>query len=233
MEINVLELQLKIFLLHDLKQEDALNEIASFIDETLSKQEEMRVFHRRNQYKNYSFCSFYPIAQEGVYQKEKVYSVLIRTIDRVIADYFMKNLPNHYNKMMKGLVCEVKKIPPHLIERVYTITPAIIKDSHGYWKEHLTFEQYEERIKINLIKKYNAFTENKIDEDFPLYHSIQILNKVPIKILYKGIHLLGDKLELHVSEHPTAQKLIYMSLGTGILESNARGNGFMNYQYYK
>lgn len=231
--MEVFELSLKVFLLKDIHQQDALNKIASFIDETLAKKEVLLEFHQTNQFKNYNFCSFYPTAKEGKYQKESIYSIVIRTIDRQIADYFIRHLPNHSNWYLKGLVCEVKKIPKYLIERIYSLTPVLLKDAEGYWKKNLTFEQFEERIKVNLIKKYNHFTNSEIDEEFQLYRSIQLLNKVPIKVPYKDVHLLGDKLELQVSEHPLAQSLIYMSLGTGLCESNARGYGFVNYQYVK
>lgn len=231
--MNVYELKLKVYLLKDIKQEDALNQIAGYIDETLSKNKDLLQLHQRNCYKNYVFCSLYPMAKQGVYEKDVVYTVVLRTIETNLAKYFEQKLKNHYNAAMKGLTCELKIVPRRMIEKIYSLTPVLLKDSRGYWKKYMSFSDFEERLKINLIKKCKAFSGNEIDEDFQLYTTIKLLNKCPIKIPYKGIHLLGDKIELQVAENPIAQELIYLSLGTGLLESNARGYGFVNYQWYK
>ena len=231
--MDVYEIKFKIFLLKDIKQEEALNEVASYIDGTLFLQEEMGQLHKRNEYKNYVFCSLYPVASDGVYKKENIYSIMLRTIDNKLADFFISKLPNYANKMMKGLTCEIKKIPRRPIERIYSLTPVILKDEEGYWKQSISFEKFEERIKINLIKKYNTFTQTSIDENFQLHSMLTILNRGPIKLPYKGVSLLGDKLEIQAADNEFAQKLIYMSLGTGYGESNARGFGYMNYQWYK
>ena len=103
-----------------------------------------------------------------------------------------------------------------IFEKVYTLTPALIKSKEGYWEDNISRDEYEERIKVNLIKKYNDFTGEKLDENFKLY---------------KGKVFLGDKLSFIVSDNEIAQKLWYMSLGTGILENNSRGCGFVNYKY--
>lgn len=232
-KLNVYELKLKVYLLQDIIQQDALHKIASFIDHVLLKEEALKEFHLKNQYKFYNFCSFYPLAQNGIFKKDQVYTIVIRTIDDKLLNYLNNRLPTHNNKDMKGLTSEIKKIPQRLIEKVYSLTPVLLKDPKGYWRQHLTLEEFEERIRINLIKKYNDFTGSKLDEDFQLYQTMQFINKVPIKFPYKEIHLLGDKLELLAADNDTAQQLIYMSLGTGFGESNARGYGFMNYQYYK
>lgn len=231
--MNVFELKLKLYLLRNIKQEEALSSIALFIDEVLYKDEDMKKLHKVNCFKNYVFCSFYPVAQKGIYIKDSVYTVIIRTIDYNLAVFFYTELMNHNNAYMKGLTCEIKKIEKRLIDRIYSITPIILKDERGYWKKHLTLDEFERRLKENLIKKYNTYIGNKIDEKFQLYDIITFLNKVPIKIPYKDISLLGDKIEIKVSDNTLAQELIHMSLGTGLCESNARGFGFVNYQWYK
>jgi len=231
--LNVYELKLKVYLLKDIKQEDALNQIAGFIDETLSKNEDFLQLHQSNSFKNYSFCALFPMAKQRTYKRDSVYTVVIRTIETDLVAYFEQNLKNHYNTVMKGLTCELKIVPRRMIETIYSLTPVLLKDSRGYWKQYMSFSEFEERLKVNLIKKYKAFSNNEIDEDFQLYTTIKVLNKCPIKVPYKRIHLLGDKLELQIAENPTAQELIHMSLGTGLLESNARGYGFVNYQWYK
>ena len=231
--MDIFEIKFKIFLLKDINQEEALNEIATYIDGVLFLEEEMGAFHKRNEYKNYVFCSFYPVASNGVYQKENIYSIMLRTIDEKLVNFLKLKLSNYANKTMKGLTCESKKIPRRPIEKIYSLTPVILKDEEGYWKQQISFEKFEERIKVNLIKKYNAFTQTSMNENFQLYNGLTILNRGPIKIPYKGVSLLGDKLEMQIADNELAQELVYMSLGTGFGESNARGFGYMNYQWYK
>ena len=48
---------------------------------------------------------------------------------------------------------------------------------------------------------------------------------------YKGIHLLGDKVNLKISDDVRAQELAYVLLGTGIGTMNARGYGYCNYRW--
>ena len=107
----------------------------------------------------------------------------------------------------------------------------IQKNDNGYWKDNYSVEQYEQRLFINAVKKYNAFTNSKLDEDFDLYTSIQFLNKKPVKFRYKGITLLGDKFDLKIADNKKAQELAYFLIGTGICEMNSRGAGYCNYKY--
>ena len=41
--------------------------------------------------------------------------------------------------------------------------------------------------------------------------------------------LLGDKMEIVVANNKGAQELFYMALGTGLLENNSNGCGFVNF----
>ena len=36
---------------------------------------------------------------------------------------------------------------------------------------------------------------------------------------------------MHVADNEMAQKLAYLALGTGVLEMNSRGFGFVNYRW--
>jgi len=83
----------------------------------------------------------------------------------------------------------------------------------------------------NLIKKYNLINNEKLDENFDLYTFIEIKNKKPIATSYKGKRILGDKINIIISDDIRAQELAYMALGTGIGEMNARGQGFVNFRW--
>ena len=60
---------------------------------------------------------------------------------------------------------------------------------------------------------------------------LEFLNQGPIVMEYKNVKLLGDKVRLQIADNDSAQKLAYMSLGTGLLEMNSRGAGFVNYRW--
>ncbi|HDK7168545.1 TPA: CRISPR-associated endoribonuclease Cas6 [Clostridium botulinum] len=229
--MRVYELTLKVFLMKDIKSDESSEKIANIIDKALSRDDKLLDFHKENIYKYYTFNSLYPIEKEKIYHKGRIYSLKIRTIDESLVKYFKKNLVNEYTEYIKALTLECKVIPSRYIEKIYSITPVIIKTETGYWKGKLSLEQFEQRLKDNMIKKYNKYFDTKIDENFSLFRVIIFENHKPIASNYKNISILGDKLTLVIDENENAQKLAYLALGTGIGEMNARGFGFVNYKW--
>ena len=210
----------------------AQEKIEEILDKCLSSTEKFQKFHKINKFKNYTFNSFYKLEKDGIYKEGKIYSVKIRTIDEDLAEYFKKNLSNEYTHYIKGLTTESKKLRKKPIEKIYSLTPIVIKTDRGYWKGHLSLEEFERRLRENLIKKYNYYFNTNLDEDFELFNRIEFNNRKPISTSYKNIRILGDKLTLYIAENETAQKLTYLSLGTGLGEMNARGYGYMNYKTF-
>lgn len=49
-----------------------------------------------------------------------------------------------------------------MLERVYTLTPMIIKTEKGYWKEAISFAEFEQRLKVNLIKNGMLIIKKKL-----------------------------------------------------------------------
>lgn len=229
--MEVYEISILLFLLKDIDSEDTFSDISGFIDSGMAKVPDLLQLHNENAYKNYCFNSFYPLESGKVYKHGKIYTIKIRTVDKKLADFFNEKLVNHFNDTIKGLTSTIKIIPQRYIEKLYSITPVILKNDDGYWKGKLPLTEFENRLKVNLIKKYNAIMGTKVNEEFQLYTSIEFLNKKPIAFNYKGKKILGDKISINISDDKTAQELSYMALGTGILEMNARGAGYMNYKW--
>lgn len=229
--MKVYELTLKVFLMKNVKSNESLEKIGNLIDKSLSKDKKLLDFHEENVYKNYTFNSFYPIEKSKIYGEGKIYSIKIRTIDEMLVEYFKKNLVNEYTDYIKALTLECSVVPKKYIEKIYSITPVVIKTEEGYWKGKLSLEDFEKRIKDNLVKKYNSYFDTKIDEDFTLFKVINFENHKPISCKYKNINILGDKVTLVIDENDNAQKLAYLALGTAIGEMNARGYGFVNYKW--
>ena len=140
----------------------------------------------------------------------------------------MKNLHNNYTREIKGLTISERKIEYRYIDRLFSVTPIILKTENGYWRGNMDVDNFLDRLKINLIKKYNQFYEEKLDETENIFEKIEFRNDVPIKCSYKNINLLGDKVILTIAKNPTAQKLAFLSLGAGLSEMASRGYSYVN-----
>ncbi|MDW8803036.1 CRISPR-associated endoribonuclease Cas6 [Clostridium sp. A1-XYC3] len=229
--MKVYEISLLVFLLEEISSENVFIKISGFIDSGMSKVPELLELHNQNIYKNYCFNSFYPIEQDKKYKQGKTYTIQLRTIDKNLADFFYTKLVNHFNDSIKGLTAKIRIVPKKHIEKIYSITPVVLKNDGGYWKGKLSLTDFERRLKENLIKKYNLLMNTKVNEEFQLYTSIEFKNHKPVAINYKGKKILGDKISIHISDEKISQDIAYMSLGTGVLEMNARGAGYVNYKW--
>lgn len=230
-KMKVWELKLKVYLKKNIPMEESQIQICKIIDNCLTKDQQFLDFHNNNKYKNYVYSSFYPIEKNKVYLAGKIYTVTLRTVDERLMKHFKKFLENESSLVIKALVLEIKIIPRKYIERIYSITPVVLKLESGYWRTNESLEIFEKRLKENLIKKYNNFTNNKINEEIDLFTFMKFDNIKPIATKYKDIKMMGDKITLNVDGNNLAQELAYFALGTGLLEMNARGFGFVNYKW--
>ena len=247
--MEVYEMKLKVKLKKDIFLRDVPTYITRFMDMNLSANPTMYNYHTSKIYKGYTFDGLFPIEEDKIYKKDKTYSFRVRTINQKIANYFLDTLMFFENKDIQGLTLNIRVIEKKLIEKLYTITPILMKTDEGYWRYSMTFEEFEKRLKINCLKKYLYFTENNDDitidtellkklgedksDDIDLFTNIKFINRMPVPIIYKGRKLVGDKVELQVANNEKAQDIAYMLLGTGLLENCARGCGFLNFKNYE
>lgn len=231
--MKVFELSAKVYLTDNISADKMMGKIARLIDSTLSMTQEYLEFHRGNFYKGYTFDGFYKVESDGMYKEGRIYNFRIRTIDEKLALYLEEKLTNNYTNEIKVLTVVKKIVPKKHIEKIFAITPVIIKHDQGYWRTHMNIEEYERRLIDNLIKNYNFFIGEKIDEDFEMFKYIKFDNRKPVAVSYKNnISLLGDKITAFVSENERAQKLAYLALGIGLGEnSSSIGCGFCGYKY--
>ena len=229
--ILVYNLNCKVYLLQNIELINMLQEISHMVDVALCSTDTMIKFHEENQFKNYCISGFKEIERDRIYKEGKVYSFSIRCISKEFAEFLCRQLSKADTNTMKGLVCDYKVIPHMYIDRLYTVTPAVVQiQEGGYWRNKITIDEYERLLFENSVKKYNSITGNKLNENFKLYDTITFLNKVPIKTNYKSIQLLGDKIEMTINSDERAQAVAYMLLGTGALLKNSRGYGFVYYR---
>ena len=229
--MNVYEIKLKVCLLKNIKYESSLEIMSSYLDFSLCKNEKFLSEHKEKKYKHYNFNYLYPIENDKVYKKDKLYTITIRTIDQEVAEYLLNSTCNHSDENIKGIRSELKVIPKKYIEKIYSITPVLIKDKEGYWRKKNNIDFFEKRLKENVVKKYKYISNNKEIELSDFYNEIKFKNYKPIKTSFKNINLLGDKVELSIESDLKSQELAYMILGMGLLENNSRGMGFVNFKH--
>ena len=230
-KLKVCEIRVRVYLLKDIPFKELQNVLANFIDSALCQNEKLISFHEENRYKFYSIGTLWPVERGMTYKKDQIYALTVRTTDAELARCFSDVLRNHYTKIIKGLTVENRIIPRKRIGELFALSPVIIKSDEGYWRSHMSLDEYEKRLFANTVKKYNSFTGEQIEEDFPLYTNITFLNKHPIVCGYKNISLLGDKLRLQIADDEKSQELAYFILGTGLGEANSRGAGFCNFRW--
>lgn len=230
--VQIMQIRIKLYTLKDISAAQVQEKLTRFIDTGFAVSRELIQMHEENRFKFYCFDLPFKIPQDKIYHQGCIYTVTVRTLNPKLAEYFYQVCTNHYTEDFKGLTAQICVLPKKRIECLYTLTPAILKDDQkGYWRTHMNLEGFEQRLKINLIKKWNYFTGEQIEEDFPLYTLLEFLNQKPIGVKYKNITLLGDKLRLQIADDEISQKIAYMALGTGLLENCSRGSGFVNYRW--
>lgn len=229
--ISVVEIEVKVYLIESINSEEQNTYLSKLIDSTLALNKDYLDLHNENKFKNYCFGGLHPTERDGVYKGDKIYSFRIRSIDHDLASYIRNNINSMTTRKFKVLKNDIKIIPQKQIEKLFSVQPVVIKGENGYWKNSMSFDEYIERIKVNLIKKYNEYTNEKIREDFQFYTSFEMKNNKPIKIPYKDISLLGDKCDILIADDECSQRIAYIALGTGIGENVSRGAGFVNFRW--
>ena len=129
--MKVYQIRVKVYLLQNINIIDTQTEIAKFIDGAMAKDERFLDLHQRNEFKNYCFDSFYPTENDKVYKSGGIYTFTLRTAKGDLANFLTKSLANYFNNSIKGLTTEVKIVPKKFIEKIYTLTPIIIKTESG------------------------------------------------------------------------------------------------------
>lgn len=230
--MKVYQLSTKLYLMKTLKRDDVREALEKFVVTTLSRNEDMLKMHTEKGYKPFCYGWLEPIERDGIYKEGNIYSFKLRTINENLEKYLKKELPNTSTQNFKGLVTLSKEIPEGFIEKLYSLTPVVIKiGDSGYWQNKYSYEDFERQIKTNLFKKYKDFINTELDESQPIFNYIELTNKIPWSIRYKEKHLLGDKINIGIASNSTAQKLAYLALGTGIGTMNGESCGFVGYKY--
>ncbi len=150
-----IELSISIITTQDIQERDAINATRELVDSIIVKAKGIE-YHESNQYKFYSHDGL-PKSKNKKYLKDEILKFRIRLKDSELANKILAVGKGIYTDKLMVLGVGGKKIPKKYIESIYTLTPVIVKFDEGYWRGKKTIEEVEERIKINLIKKYNSY----------------------------------------------------------------------------
>lgn len=229
MKVTVLEMDIKVYLSENINSNESNEYICELIDSVLAKEEKYLKMHNDIGFKKYCFNNFYPMEKDYIYKEGNIYTFKLRSVDKDLVKYIEDNMKNSYTQSIKVLNITSRVIPKKHIDKVFSITPTVMKFESGYWRDSNSIEDIENRIIKNLKKKYKQYCGVELSDNVEVFNFIKLKNKRPIPTKYKNICLLGDKFEFKVSNNPIAQELLYLALGTGLGEMNARGFGFANY----
>lgn len=237
-KINIYEISCKIYLLSNISKKYIKSELAFLIDKCLLSNKDMAEFHNINKSKYYSFnTKVIPNDYNDILKKSMIYEFKIRTVDKNLLDFLINNLPHTYSDKIKVLECDYRLLNEGIIEKIYSITPAVLNFKNqdnkidGYWERNHNIEDVLNRIQQSLIIQYNKFSNEDIPLDTVIFNSINKKNNYPIPETYvknKELTFLCDKFELYVEMSSEAQKIAQFACATGIGAKCARGFGFVN-----
>lgn len=249
--MKIYSLKFKVYLLKDIKAENAVESIRNLIDQSMLNNKKMYDLHYKNQFKMYSHGSLTPIEPDYIYKAGKIYQFLIRTTDERIKDLGQKIIINEMNDDMKVLTVSTTLLPTNNpISKLKSVTPVVVKffQTEGsieegnlkfihesYWRNNRSIDEFEEKLKHNLINKYkylhNIDRHINLDENFEFIRRLSFKNtNYPITTKYKNITLLSDLIEIEIAENKMSQELANIAIATGIGEMGSRGYGFTTYK---
>lgn len=217
-------LKIVVMLKHNINYENTYESISNFIAYAMLQDEELKEKHEKNEYKNYVFCSLYPLEKDQIYKENKIYTFDLRSINLEFILKIKQLLSIIKNPDFKYIMSNIENSQQRPIKSLFTLTPVIITTAKGDYKINNDLDLVCKRINDNTQKKYKYIFKEEINTDF--IKEIKQINNSPIKIPYKNIFLLGNKFEIFVNEDEESQKLAYLNLAIGMLEKNALGFGF-------
>lgn len=232
--MDIYEITIKIYIIRDVPVPLIYGMIADYIDSYLAKDEYFGIFHQKKSIKGY--CFDMPVKIErgmSIYKGDQIYQFRIRTADKELLSYLMDGIADHKTDSVKGLTRTVRQIPDRIIASVYSLTPVVLKNADGkrYWRDCMSFEEFEGELSSSLIHQFEVYTGEKVKEISSLYNQIELKSKCAIGVPYKGITLLGDKLSFQVSDDEDAQKVMRFALANGAGTMGPRGLGFLGYRF--
>ena len=102
--MNCYNLKVIALLKQNLKNEETYEKISNLISYAMLKDKNLKEMHEKNTYKNYVFCSLYPVQKDGIYKQNNIYSFDLRGLEfsKIMKlKQVLANVENEYFKIIQ------------------------------------------------------------------------------------------------------------------------------------
>ncbi|WP_010297523.1 CRISPR-associated endoribonuclease Cas6 [Clostridium senegalense] len=225
--MNFVELTVTVMLNKDIYFADCGYVIGKNINKAMLLDESLKELHPKKEYKNYVFNHFYPLERDKIYKKDRLYIFKIRGLDYNFIDKIAEALPFLKSYDFKIIAVEKREIKKTNIKNLYTVIPTIVTIDNKPWLQGDDIELFKQRLEANLEKKYKVFYNEDINIVGNFIETIEFKNKVVMYFNYKGVKLLGNKINIKIYDNEESQKAAFLAMATGLGEKNSIvGAGF-------
>jgi len=200
-----------------------------YINSGMLQNIKLKALHKENRFKWYLFGLPYPLEPDRTYKESRVYVWNVRSckLDFITA---LKECTNGECDSFKVLSCELKNCSPSFVNRIVSLTPAVITLEGKYWTKEDGIETAIQKLCSNANRKYEAYYQEKVDTKHQFIESVNQLNHMPIPIPYKKTKLVGNKFEIQVKSDTLSQRLAALILAAGVGEKGSIGMGYSLYK---
>ncbi|MBD3203019.1 CRISPR-associated endoribonuclease Cas6 [Candidatus Woesearchaeota archaeon] len=200
-------------------------------------------------FKKFCFGNLYPIRNQKI-EQDKEYKVWISSPDEMFMINLLSNI-NIYEKINLGeFSFDLEKIEPKPSKRIEdffllkseTITNVCLPVDGNLKPKAITLtkdnNKFKKQLSKNLIRKYNYFSKEDIEEDFDLWNNVKI-KEIPksehaIKLNFtkesdNWFDVIGARYKFNLGNINEKQKKIFqLCFDLGFGERNTFGFGFVN-----
>lgn len=218
----------KIYVKKEIRFLETYEQLSKLINLSFRFEDELGKRHTQNGFKHYVFSNLFPVQRGSLVCKEgALYSFVIKTTDKKLAEKMNHYLPTCETEYFKSIVTTLKTCKNDYIDKVRVLTPAIATIDDGKaWTNEMPLDLLVKAIHNNACAKYRAHYGRAIDDTENFIQSIELLNDKTFTVPYKGGVLLGNSFILTVKNDEKSQELANLVLAEGILEKNTIGMGF-------
>lgn len=232
------ELKCTVYLKKDIDFQDSFETISKYISYSMAQTSTLKELHNKNNFKYYTFDSFYPIEKTKTYKQGNTYSFNIRSLNEELIDTLSKTLRANINNQNLLIVQTHKKtIKQFFITQLYSVTPVIISLSNKrFWTKEDDLMLLQKQLQNNLEKKYQDFYDEDIKSSQNFIQLFELKNnrlqtiktskidKQTKKVI--SFKFYGNKFMIVPNEDEISQKLAFIALACGLGEKNSFGGGF-------
>ncbi|RLE48050.1 CRISPR-associated endoribonuclease Cas6, partial [Candidatus Woesearchaeota archaeon] len=151
-----------------------------FVYSKITDSEAFKTLHKKQEFKPFSFGNLFPVKEETIKEGENYSIVISSPIPKFIEELFFSITPGEVMNIGEAsfmiLEQQIKQIRLKNNSIIENISPINLTKHENNTIKSLKFGEsnYVEQLRENLIKKYNQYNKEKIENDFRLFENIEI-----------------------------------------------------------